>query len=388
MRSAGEIAASLRRPQGDGYSYRLVRSVELTIEDVAFGGKGVARDEGKAVFVPFTIDGERITARVVREKKQFAEAELVQLLEPSPERVTPECPYFGRCGGCSYQHMSYAHQLKLKAKQVEQAMRRIGKMPEPPMRPMVPSPLPYGYRNRITVHAEDNIVGFYRRDVHRLMDIERCPIAMPEVNDALAQLRSTRVRDGHYTLRAHSGPRVFAQTNDAVAEALAQVIAESLAGEKELLIDAFCGAGFFSKRLAPQFERVIGIDWDRFAIAAAEKNAGPNESYIAGDVTIELNRLLVTATVPNRPQNIAANSVTLIVDPPATGLSAEMRRAILDAPPRTMIYVSCNPPTLGRDLAELQERFAVMSITPLDMFPQTAEIEAVVHLKAADISLP
>ena len=349
----------------------MMRSADLQIYDVAFGGKGVARDEGKAVFVPFTIDGERITANIVWEKKQFAEGEVVDLLDPSPERTTPECPYFGRCGGCSYQHISYAHQLELKARQVEQAMRRIGRLPEPPMRPMTPSPLPYRYRNRITVHAEDGVIGFYRRDVHKLMDIEHCPIAMPEVNDALAQLRRGRVRDGHYTLRAHSGPRVFAQTNDAVAKAIAEHVAQIFKGHEKLLIDAFCGAGFFAKRLAPQFERVVGIDWDRFAIASAQKDGGPKEGYIAGDVTTELRWLL--------EKNDLA-STGLIVDPPATGLSAEMRRAILDAPPRTMIYVSCNPPTLGRDISELEQRFTVNSITPFDMFPQTAEIEAVAHL--------
>ncbi|MEN3368886.1 MAG: rRNA (uracil1939-C5)-methyltransferase [Verrucomicrobiota bacterium] len=349
-----------------------MRSVELQIQDIAFGGKGVARDEGKAVFVPFTIDGERISARIVREKKQFAEGELVEVLEPSPQRVQPECPYFGRCGGCSYQHINYAHQLELKARQVEQAMRRIGKLSTPPMRPIVPSPLPYGYRNRITVHAQDKVVGFFRRDVHELMDIARCPIAMPEVNDALAQLRTSRVRDGHYTLRARSGPRVFAQTNDAVADAIVVHVAQIFSRPEKLLIDAFCGAGFFAKRFAPQFERVVGIDWDRFAIEAAQKDAGPKEGYVAGDVTTELRWLL---------QQSDLGSTALMVDPPATGLSAEMRRAILDSPPRTMIYVSCNPPTLARDIAELQSRFAVVSITPFDMFPQTAEIEAVVHLQ-------
>jgi 23S rRNA (uracil1939-C5)-methyltransferase len=349
---------------------------DLEIQDVAFGGKGVARDEGKAVFIPFTIDGERVTTKIVREKKQFAEGEVVELLEPSPHRAVPECPYFGRCGGCSYQHISYEHQLELKARQVEQAMRRIGRLAEPPMRPIIPSPLPYGYRNRITVHAEDNVVGFYRRDVHKLMDIERCPIAAPEVNDALAQLRSGRVRDGHYALRAHSGPRVFAQTNDAVAEALADLIAGIFSGEEKFLIDAFCGAGFFSKRLAPQFERVVGIDWDHFAIEAAQKNAGANETYIAGDITAELRSLL---------QQGDLISMALIVDPPASGLSAETRRTIIDSPPRTMIYISCNPPTLARDIADLQQRFSVISITPLDMFPQTAEIECLVHLLARSI---
>ena len=349
-----------------------MRSIHLQIEDVAFGGKGVARDAGKAVFVPFTIDGERITANIVREKKQFAEGELVELLETSSTRTTPECPYFGRCGGCSYQHISYAHQLELKARQVEQAMRRIGRLAEPPMRPMIPSPLPYHYRNRITVHAQDGVVGFYRRDVHELMDIKRCPIAMPEVNDALTQLRAGRVRDGHYTLRAHSGPRVFAQTNDAVADAMADHIAQIFTGEEKLLIDAFCGAGFFAKRLASQFDRVVGIDWDRFAIAAAQKDAGPREGYVAGDVTTELRWLL--------EQNDLTSSA-LIVDPPATGLSAEMRRTVLDVPPGRMIYVSCNPPTLARDIAELQRRFSIVSITPFDMFPQTAEIEVVAHLQ-------
>ncbi len=349
-----------------------MRIVELTIEDIAFGGKGVARDAGKAVFIPFTIDGEHVSARVVREKKQFAEAELIEVLDSSPERAKPECPYFGRCGGCSYQHISYSHQLELKARQVEQAMRRIAKMPEPPMRPIVPSPLPYGYRNRITVHAQDDVVGFYRRDVHRLMDIAQCPIAMPEVNRALTELRATRPRDGHYSLRAHSGPRVFAQTNDAVADALADFIATILADNNGLLIDAFCGAGFFTKRLAPQFERVIGIDWDRFAIDAARKDAQPNETYIAGDVAVELRQALRSSD---------STPPALIVDPPATGLSGEMRHTILDSPPRAMIYVSCNPPTLARDLAEMQSRFSVVSLTPFDMFPQTAEIEVVAKLE-------
>jgi len=361
-----------------------MRPIELTIEDVAFGGKGVARDAGKAVFVPFTIDGERVTANVVREKKQFAEAEMVELIEPSQHRVVPDCSYFGQCGGCSYQHISYEHQLQLKAQQVEQAIRRIGRVSQPPMRPIIPSPLPYGYRNRITVHAQDNVVGFYRRDLHQLMDIARCPIAAPEVNDALAKLRSTRVRDGHYGLRANSGPRVFAQTNDAVAETLAQLIAETLTGDEKLLIDAFCGAGFFSKRLVPKFERVVGIDWDRFAIKAAQEDAGPKETYVAGDVAVELEHILADG---GRLGSIAAaldlTSTALIVDPPAAGLSAETRRAILDSPPRTMIYVSCNPPTLARDIGELQRHFAVLAITPCDMFPQTAEIEVVAHLRGS-----
>src|SRR4030095_3529660 len=114
--------------------------VDLVIDDIAFGGKGVGRAAGQAVFVPFTIERECVKVHVVREKKSFAEAELVRVTEASPYRVTPPCPYFGRCGGCSYQHMNYEHQLHWKSRQVRQALQRIGKFREPPLRPIVPSP--------------------------------------------------------------------------------------------------------------------------------------------------------------------------------------------------------------------------------------------------------
>src|SRR5262249_23056607 len=155
--------------------------------------------------------------KITREKKQFANAEIVDLRERSPHRIQPPCRYFGRCGGCAYQHIDYPHQLEIKSRQVRDVLQRIGKLKDVPMRAIIPSPLEYGYRNRITVHAEDGVVGYFRRDSHRLIDIERCPIAIDQVNCALAELRSGEVRDGHYTLRAKSGPPVFSQTNDGVA---------------------------------------------------------------------------------------------------------------------------------------------------------------------------
>ena len=333
----------------------------------------MGRAEGKAVFIPFTIDGEAVSAEIVREKKQFAEAELVDLREPSPHRAQPQCPYFGRCGGCAYQHIDYEHQLAIKFRQVRDVLQRIGKLKDVPMRPIVPSALSYGYRNRITVHAEDGVVGFFRRDSHRLIDIEQCPISMDEVNRALADLRAHRVADGHYTLRAADGPRVFSQTNDAVANALRDLITKLIPDGQQLLIDAYCGAGFFAKALLDKFERVIGIDWDRFAIDTARQTATGKEIYVAGDIDVELRNAL---------QQSAGNAV-LIVDPPATGLGAGARQAIVDLAPASVIYVSCNPATLARDLKELQEKFRIESVTPLDMFPQTAEIEVVVHLVKA-----
>src|SRR5207253_2163548 len=198
----------------------------------------------------------------------------------------------------------------------------------------------------------------------RLIDIECCPISREEVNRALAELREQEhVRDGHYTLRTASEPRVFSQINDEVAQALRDLIIDLVPPNQDLLIDAYCGAGFFAKALLDKFVRVIGIDWDRFAIVAAKQNASEKETYIAGDVETELQQ--VGAVHPNRP--VSANDVqagrlrsiaptTLIVDPPATGLSAEVRKAILDLSPMTLIYISCNPPTLARDLRELDDQ--------------------------------
>ena len=378
----------MRRPEGDGYSAAL-RTVDLKITDVAFGGKGVARENGKAVFIPFTIERELVSAKITREKKQFAEAEVVDLRQRSRYRVDPPCPYFGRCGGCAYQHIDYAHQLEIKTRQVRDVLKRIGKLDDVPMRPIIPSPLAYAYRNRVTVHAANGVIGYFQRESNRLIDVEHCSIAMEEVNRELADLRSHDVPDGHYTLRARSGPRVFSQTNDGVANALRDLIVQLMLSNQELLVDAFCGAGFFAKALIGKFQRIVGIDWDRFAIAAAKEDATEKETYIAGDVEEELVGA-AHRTARGRLGSIAPtlnpDKTALLVDPPAVGLSARLRKTIVDLAPATLIYVSCNPATLARDLAQLHSRFKIESVTPLDMFPQTAEIEVVAQLQRSSAS--
>jgi 23S rRNA (uracil1939-C5)-methyltransferase len=352
-----------------------LRTVDLQIQDIAFGGKGVARENGKAVFVPFTIDGELVSAKITREKKQFAEAEVVDLKQRSPHRVEVQCQYFGRCGGCAYQHMNYAHQLATKSRQVRDLLKRIGKIKDVRMCAIVPSPHHYAYRNRVTVHAEDGVIGYFRRDSHQLIDVEHCPIAMDEVNHELADLRARKVPDGHYTLRAKSGPRIFSQTNDGVADALRDLIVELVPPNQQLLVDAYCGAGFFAKALLDKFERVVGIDWDRFAIATAKENVTAKEDYLASDVESGLRSAL---------ENCDPDKTTLLMDPPATGLTARVRETMLDVGPALLVYISCNPSTLARDLSYLQRRFDLKSVTPLDMFPQTAEIEVVAELRRRD----
>jgi len=343
--------------------------MQLTIHDIAFGGKGVGRSEGLVVFVPYTIPGETVTVEITRKKKNYAEASLVSVDQPSPDRVEPQCPYFGRCGGCAYQQIAYPAQLAIKTGQVEQTLRRVGKLADVPMRPIVPSPNPYGYRNRIRVHVVEGVIGYYANDGYSLMDIERCPIASDEVNERLAGLRARRMPDGDYTLSEQRKKGFFEQTNNDVAQAMLD-LAGQLITQGGTLVDAYCGAGFFAQHLRDRFARVVGIEENEFAIAHARAHAGPNEQYLNGDVAEHLAEVLGKG-----------DETSLLLDPPAAGISARVVDAILLGAPREILYVSCNPGTLARDLALLCRAYKLESVTPLDMFPQTAEIEVMAHLK-------
>jgi len=345
-------------------------TLTLEIQDLAFGGKGVARHEGKVYFVPFTIPGEKVTARVVRQKKNFAEADLVAVESASPDRVAPPCPYFERCGGCSYQHIAYERQLALKATQVEQTLRRVGKLAAVPMRPAIGAPEPYGYRNRIRVHSAGGITGFYAHDARALVDVAQCAIAVPEVNQALARLRRTPVREGDYSLRAPGGGPFFEQTNPAVTGLLVEAVRAQVQGAGTL-VDAYCGAGLFARALADRFQQVVGIEENVAAIESARRQAQPHEAYIAGEVSAQLGDVLA--------QHPAAQT-TVLLDPPSEGLAARVSDLLLGAAPAELLYVSCNPATLARDLSALGSAYELLAVTPIDMFPQTAEIEVVAHL--------
>jgi tRNA/tmRNA/rRNA uracil-C5-methylase (TrmA/RlmC/RlmD family) len=347
-------------------------SVGLDIYDVAFGGAGVGRLEGKIVFVPFTVDGERIEAEVVEHKKNFARAQLRKVIVRSAERIDPICPYFGHCGGCDYQHIAYHHQLELKRRQVAQLLERIGRVTDVEVSPTLASPHPYAFRNRITVHAAQGRIGFFEKNSRKVVDIEHCAIAVPVVNEALKELRATGLTDGkHRTLRGEGVSHTFSQTNDFLAGALLEFVAAQLVGET--LIDAYCGFGFFGHALAERLKSVIGIDWNEPAIKTARESAGSNEMYICGDVAGTIESLLV-----NDPPD------TVILDPSAEGVDHRVTDALVIHPPTRVIYVSCNPATLSRDLARLRNKFKIVAVQPFDMFPQTAEIETVAVLETEE----
>jgi 23S rRNA (uracil1939-C5)-methyltransferase len=337
----------------------------LRINEIAFGGSGVGKSDGKVVFVPFTIDNELVRARTVESHKSFNLALIERILEPSPHRVTPPCPYYRVCGGCDYQHIQYAHQLELKRFQVEQALRRIAKLTHVAVPPVVPSPKIYGFRNRVTIHSDGQAIGFFRKRSRQIVDIARCALASEVVNARLVQVRRQGMAAGtHVTLREDDSVTTFTQTNDEVARRVVEYVRKRVRGS--VLIDAYCGSGYFAHRLAPAFETVVGIEWNRAACDLAGRSALAHEKYLCGDVADLLPQVLQTYRVS-----------TLLLDPPAEGLAKEVCAAIEEHPPGRVIYISCDPSTFARDVNRLRSKFRLAEVQPFDMFPQTAEIELV-----------
>lgn len=345
----------------------------LEITDVGFGGKAVGRlEDGRVCFVRDALPGERVKVRIRRETTRFVEGDLIELQEMSPRRVKPPCPYYGTCGGCSYQHATYEHQVGLKTKQVRDTLRRLGKIEGPNVLDGIPSPLAYGYRNRITVHRRDGRIGFHRRDGNGLVDIEACLLASDPVNALLAELRREPMREGARTLRQHHDRFGFHQTNDEVAALLLEAVLDVCGEGGELLVDAYCGDGFFARKLASKFRRVVGIEWNARSIAQAREIAAPNETYLEGDVAELLGEVLSTR-----------ESATVILDPPAQGVEARVVDWLSGANVDRLIYVSCDPSTLARDVRMLAPGYELEFAVPFDMFPQTAEIEVMAVLRRA-----
>ncbi|MEI8294358.1 MAG: class I SAM-dependent RNA methyltransferase [bacterium] len=343
------------------------QEITITIERIAYGGAGIGRlPDGRVCFVHGTLPGERALVRVVKSKKNLAEADLVRLLEISPRRVAPACPVFGECGGCAYQHADYELQLEIKTSQVADLLRRVGGLQNATVNPMLPSPEQLGYRNRLSVHTDRGDVGFYHRKSHHLVDVATCPIASAEVNRQLAELRKNPShQSGRITLREERSPRGFTQVNSGAAALLADTVCK-MAGEGEYLIDAYCGSGFFAKKLLPHFHRIHGIEWSEAAVRSARETATQNETYVAGSVEAHLSEALAACD---------SLQTTLLLDPPSEGLSPDAMRAILENPPARIVYVSCDPATFARDAKRFSDHYNIGSVQPVDMFPQTAEIE-------------
>lgn len=351
-----------------------MESARLIITKVAFGGSGIGTlPAGKVCFIPYVIPGEVVTARILRDKKSYAEARLESLHEASPQRVPPPCPVFGTCGGCQYQHIAYPLQLAIKRDQVIEVLTRIGGLANPPVEPVIPSPQEYGYRNRISVHSRAGKTGFFERGTRNIVDVAECAIASPGVNAKLAELRKQKPDEGEYALREPSEFYGFRQVNDAAAELLLSVVEEVAQPGGRLLVDAYCGAGFFARRLQAHFQEVIGLEWSADAVRHARRESPAHVRYLQGDVIEHL---------PTAMSAASSAETTVLFDPPAEGLPQPVMDQISSCPPARIIYVSCDPATLARDLKKLSSTHALLRVCPVDMFPQTAQIECVAVLAA------
>ncbi len=367
--------------------------ISLTIRDIAFGGEGVGKLDDLVVFVPFVLVGETVQAEITELKKNFARARLLQVEQPSPDRVAPPCRYFGKCGGCQYQHMDYPEQLKIKHKQISDLFERIGKISPERIAPVIPCPSPYHYRNRIMIRSQWNKpeqklnIGFVRGDCGLVEDIEECKISEPALNEQIQQVRKNPPPKGglKVVLRVQPEgwevpPDSFFQNNFFLLPKLVETVrAFLLEGGARLLADLYCGVGFFGIEAADTVERFVGIEYDQLAIQAARRNAAArkvaNGEFISAKVEDALPELL---------RKLSSQKTAVLIDPPRKGCQPQILELLRESRPSQVIYVSCHPATIARDLNILcgDGVFELERVQPLDMFPQTQHVECVADLRA------
>ncbi|TVR49317.1 MAG: class I SAM-dependent RNA methyltransferase [Puniceicoccaceae bacterium] len=406
--------------------------LELEITTLTNHGHGLGRVEldtpaeeedqpargGWVVLVAFALPGERVRVRVFRNHKNHSEADLVAVLRASPHRVEPVCPVFGECGGCQYQNLDYTEQLHWKRRQVAELLEHLGGVSHP-VDPVVPSPLAYGYRSKITPHFQPPRrdrplkIGFLRQGTRSaLVDVEACPLASPAMNGELTRLRAAVlsgeagyrsgatlllretaadgvVTDARQTVTEEvDGVRLrfpageFFQNNPHILEAFtAHVAAEAAGAGARFLIDAYCGSGLFCLTAGRRFQAALGVEINEHSLRWAVENARENGlestcSFRLGDAAA------IFEGIPFAPAETA-----VVIDPPRKGASEAFLEQLAAFGPRTVVYVSCNPATQMRDLKLLRSHgFGLRRVQPFDLFPQTRHLECVLTLDGPDFA--
>lgn len=353
----------------------------------------MARVEDFVVFVPFVALGEEVEAELTEVKKRFARGRLLRVVRASAERVEPACRYFRECGGCQYQHLSYESQLRLKHKQVCDLFERIGALDRSVVAPVIPCPSPYAYRNRIMIRSQwDKFkqglnIGFIRADNRLVVDIERCEIAEPGLNEEIRRVRANPPPKGGLKVVLRIPPEgwevppdSFFQNNFFLLPKMIEVVRDRLgASGARHLADIYCGVGFFSVEAADLVDSFVGVEYDRLAVAAARKNAAvrgrTNGDFLAG---------LAEELLPGLMRSWKAESTSVLLDPPRKGCQAAILELLRETRPAQVIYVSCHPATMARDLNVLcaGDVFKLAKASLLDMFPQTAHVECVADLRS------
>jgi 23S rRNA (uracil1939-C5)-methyltransferase len=387
------------------------------VEKLVYGGDGLGRLDGRVVLAPRVLPGERIRAAAERERPSLIQARTLAVLEPSPERVAAACPYFGRCGGCHYQHMPYESQLASKRAILLEEVRRLGKI-QPPDDVGAVAAEPWGYRNRVQLHVENGRLGYRELRSRRLCAIEHCPIASPRLNQTIQALAGmlrdprwprflrsleiftdeNRVQvnvlesdrpvarrffdwcaeriDGFtpgsldYQGRFRVGGDAFFQVNRRLAGRLAETALEGAAGNRGL--DLYAGVGLFTLPMSERFAEVTAVESGRTAVRDLEFNAARagRENIRAVQSSTEA----YLAAVTEAPEFV-------LLDPPRTGIGKEVVARLAGLRPPRLAIVACDPSTLARDLGGLTAAgYRLDGLTLVDLFPQTYHVEAVARL--------
>jgi tRNA/tmRNA/rRNA uracil-C5-methylase (TrmA/RlmC/RlmD family) len=364
----------------------------LTIEDIAFGGEGVGHVGEFVVFVAFVVVGETVEVEMTDVKKKFGRAKLLRVIESSPLRVQPECRSFAACGGCQYQHIAYTEQLRIKHKQIADLFQRVGGFAQAVVAPVVPCPQPYGYRNRIMIRSQWNKplqklnIGFIRWDNGFVEDLDECKIAEPALSEQIKQVRANPPPKGGIKVVLRIPPEdwvvprdSFFQNNFFLLPKLVETVRGFVRdGGAKHLIDLYCGVGFFGIEVADAVESFVGVEFDRQAIKAAQENAKSrnrtNGEFIAG---------IVEDVLPALIKKFSPEATTTVLDPPRKGCLPQTLQLLRDTGPAQIIYISCHPATMARDLNALcaDGVFELVRVVPLDMFPQTQHVECVADLR-------
>jgi 23S rRNA (uracil1939-C5)-methyltransferase len=396
------------------------RTLEVAIERLLPGGVGLAHAEGLTLFVSLAAPGDVVRVRIDRVQGKLGFASIVEVLKPSSVRIEPPCPYFGRCGGCDFQQLTYEAQLDAKVEIIRDCLQRIAKIEAPREIPITPSPNQWHYRARANwqVDSVAKLLGYFERGSNRVCDVEFCAVLVSELQEALEKVRNEilagttdRLRDIDAVVGdegvsvappfANFKPdivsrRIGNETYYFSAEAFFQVnhdlleplFAEALRDAKgQTAVDLYCGVGLFTLPLARRFERVTGVEAHPVAAEFARRNIesakrGGNETGLGG---VEI----VTARVGNWLSDHSRSFGPvdfLLLDPPRTGCENRDMAGILALRPAQISYVSCDPATLARDLKKLTAAGYVLdSIAAFDMFPQTHHVETVALLTSDNL---
>lgn len=364
-------------------------------ERMAQGGRSMARIDGKVTFIEGALPGERVEIAYQKQKKDFDEARCVRVLEPHASRVAPACPLYEQCGGCNMQHASIDLQRQLKRDVVNDLFRRMAKQTLPENWVMHGGK-EWGYRQRVRFIKGSQAWGFRRAESHQIVPIASCPVLCDALNAGIAKLPAlpqqtelqvfadTQGQLGLYhkdqnrpnpTLQSIqilgktivADARVFFQSNFEMMPALVQSVLDVIpkgSNANALAVDLFSGVGVFAAFLQDHFERVIAVEWNEGCLAHARANLGKNCEFHSASAETYLGAQV--------PQGIDF----LVVDPPRAGLSPEVRKALIQAHPKRMVYVSCDPVTLARDTGEfVRNGFTLESVQGFDFYPQTDHLE-------------